>query len=81
MSAMKKNQISNKKPQSVIITKVIIMEHESYKIMGSGYKICKSNGEWRLDCKDLKGIHLEPGWYNVQELSEYYIGFTTDSIN
>lgn len=76
----KKYRISKDKPQSVLITKVIIMEHDSFKILGSGFLIMKPSGESRLDIKDLKGDILPLGWYNVHQLSEQYMGFTTDLI-
>lgn len=76
----KKNRISNDKPQTVMVTRVIIMEGDSFNIIGSGYLITKANSLQRLDIMDFNGNHIEPGYYNVQQTSYHRLGFTSDRI-
>lgn len=42
-------------PQSVLINRVVVLEPDSFVIIGSGYAITKSDGMQRLDIMDMKG--------------------------
>lgn len=76
----KYKSISNKKAQTVLLQKVIVLEQDTFVIVGSGYVIHKFNGDSRLDAMDLKGEHLKPAFYSLRIVEEY-LAYTTDTIN
>ena len=67
--------------QSVLLSKVIVTQ--GLNLMGSGYLITKlSDGKQRLDIMDLKGNHINPEVYQINQIDEpVRLGITSLMIN
>jgi len=70
----------NIRPQTALITKVIVLECETLVIKGSGYAIVKADGSMRLDAMDMSGNTLAEGWYDVRESEVRFLAFVPGLI-